>query len=100
MNNLLQLASSSLSPTLPPFAGEGAKAGLRPPKAIDDAGEDVLMIKPVLSLVRSPSPQPSGGTTSHSTRPASGQVAGYPARGEGPKAGLRPPKPINAGKTF
>ncbi|HEU0234009.1 MAG TPA: DUF3488 and transglutaminase-like domain-containing protein [Gallionella sp.] len=26
-----------------------------------------------------PSPQPSGGTTSHSTKPASGQVAGYPA---------------------
>ncbi|MDP2693393.1 MAG: DUF3488 and transglutaminase-like domain-containing protein [Gallionella sp.] len=26
-----------------------------------------------------PSPQPSDGTTSHSTKPASGQVAGYPA---------------------
>ncbi len=31
-----------------------------------------------------PSLQPSGGTTSHSTKPASGQVAGYPRkRGEG-----------------
>ena len=29
----------------------------------------------------SPSPQPSGETTSHSTKPASGQVAGYPASG-------------------
>ncbi len=34
-------------------------------------------------LVSSPSPQPSGETTSHSTKPASGQVAGYPGgRGE------------------
>ncbi|TAN81340.1 MAG: site-specific DNA-methyltransferase, partial [Gallionella sp.] len=33
----------------------------------------------------SPSPQPSGETTSHSTRPAknAGQVAGYPVKGEG-----------------
>ena len=30
-----------------------------------------------------PSPQPSDETTSQSTKPASGQVAGYPARGEG-----------------
>jgi ABC-type transport system substrate-binding protein len=30
-----------------------------------------------------PSPQPSGETTSHSTKPASGQVAGYPASGRG-----------------
>jgi tRNA threonylcarbamoyladenosine biosynthesis protein TsaB len=29
-------------------------------------------------LVSSPPPQPSGETTSHSTKPASGQVAGYP----------------------
>ncbi|NOT81814.1 MAG: tRNA (adenosine(37)-N6)-threonylcarbamoyltransferase complex dimerization subunit type 1 TsaB [Gallionella sp.] len=29
-------------------------------------------------LVNSPPPQPSGETTSHSTKPASGQVAGYP----------------------
>ncbi|MCR4303533.1 MAG: uroporphyrinogen-III synthase [Gallionella sp.] len=28
-------------------------------------------------------PSPSDGTTSHSTKPASGQVAGYPARGRG-----------------
>ncbi len=31
----------------------------------------------------SPSPQSSGETTSHSTKPASGQVAGYPASGRG-----------------
>jgi methionyl-tRNA synthetase len=30
-----------------------------------------------------PSPQPSGETTSHSTKPASGQVAGYRLQGEG-----------------
>jgi transcription-repair coupling factor (superfamily II helicase) len=30
-----------------------------------------------------PSPQSSDGTTSHSTKPASGQVAGYPASGRG-----------------
>jgi SulP family sulfate permease len=32
---------------------------------------------------RSPSPQSSGETPSHSTKPASGQVAGYPASGRG-----------------
>jgi methionyl-tRNA synthetase len=30
-----------------------------------------------------PSPQPSGETTSHSTKPASGQVVGYPLQAEG-----------------
>jgi len=35
------------------------------------------------SHAASHSPQPSDGTTSHSTKPASGQVAGYPATGEG-----------------
>jgi 23S rRNA (adenine2503-C2)-methyltransferase len=34
-------------------------------------------------LTHTPSPQPSGETTSHSTKPASGQVAGYPASGRG-----------------
>jgi methionyl-tRNA synthetase len=38
-----------------------------------------------------PSPQPSDGTTSHSTKPASGQVAGYPQRGEGANAGALAP---------
>jgi ADP-dependent NAD(P)H-hydrate dehydratase / NAD(P)H-hydrate epimerase len=33
--------------------------------------------------VESPSPQSSDETTSHSTKPASGQVAGYPASGRG-----------------
>ncbi len=33
--------------------------------------------------VEQPSPQSSGGATSHSTKPASGQVAGYPASGKG-----------------
>ena len=41
---------------------------------------------------------PSDGATSHSTKPASGQVAGYPQpsprTGEGANAGLRPPTPI------
>jgi aminoglycoside/choline kinase family phosphotransferase len=32
-----------------------------------------------------PSPQSSDGTTSHSTKPAGGQVAGYPASGRGSK---------------
>ena len=40
------------------------------------------MLNPLTFLVRPPSPQPS------------------PARGEGANAGLRPTKPINAGKTF
>ena len=34
------------------------------------------------SAASSPSPQSSDGTTSHSTKPASGQVAGYPLQGE------------------
>ncbi|MEW5966311.1 MAG: ubiquinone biosynthesis protein UbiB [Pseudomonadota bacterium] len=42
----------------------------------------------------SPLPNPDE-TTSHSTKPASGQVAGYPPEGEGANAGLRPPKPVN-----
>ena len=40
----------------------------------------------------SPPPQPSDETTSHSTKPASGQVAGYPLEGEGANVG---PKPRN-----
>ena len=38
-----------------------------------------------------PSPQPSGETTSHSTKPASGQVAGYPLKGEGADVGAIAP---------
>jgi len=34
-------------------------------------------------MTDTPLPRPSDETTSHSTKPASGQVAGYPARGEG-----------------
>ncbi|MDO8310911.1 MAG: tRNA (adenosine(37)-N6)-dimethylallyltransferase MiaA, partial [Sideroxyarcus sp.] len=34
--------------------------------------------KPMSELIKRPPPQPSDGTTSHSTKPASGQVAGYP----------------------
>jgi len=37
----------------------------------------------ILPVQREPSPQSSGETTSHSTKPASGQVAGYPASGRG-----------------
>jgi 23S rRNA (adenine2503-C2)-methyltransferase len=36
-------------------------------------------------LTHKPSPQPSDGTTGHSTKPASGQVAGHPACGRGGK---------------
>jgi len=82
MTYLRQLASSSLSPALPPFAGEGANVGLRPPKAIDDAGEDVLMMKSVISLVRPP------------------LTPTLPHEGGGSKRGLRPPTAINAGGTF
>jgi leucyl-tRNA synthetase len=42
----------------------------------------------------SPSPQPSDGTTSHSTKPASGQVAGYPLEGEGANDAQSAPKAI------
>jgi methionyl-tRNA synthetase len=38
-----------------------------------------------------PSPQPSGETTSHSTKPASGQVTGYPLQGEGANVGAIAP---------
>jgi methionyl-tRNA synthetase len=38
-----------------------------------------------------PSPQSSGETTSHSTKPASGQVAGYPLQGEGASVGAIAP---------
>ncbi|MGC2048354.1 MAG: UvrD-helicase domain-containing protein [Gallionella sp.] len=37
-----------------------------------------------------PSPQSSDGTTSQSTKPASGQVAGYPASGESAARGAKP----------
>jgi ABC-type transport system substrate-binding protein len=40
------------------------------------------MLDPVLGG-NCPSPQPSDKATSHSTKPASGQVAGYPASGRG-----------------
>ena len=36
-----------------------------------------------LALQKTPSPQPSGGTISQSTKSASGQVAGYPVNGRG-----------------
>jgi biotin synthase len=50
------------------------------------------------TIAISPSPQPSDGTTSHSTRQArdASQVAGYPARGEGAKAEPRPIDEIEA----
>jgi 23S rRNA (adenine2503-C2)-methyltransferase len=46
----------------------------------------VTALSPTLSPLPSmgkPSPQPSDGTTGHSTKPASGQVAGHPACGRG-----------------
>ena len=56
---------------------EGAKVGLRTPKPKDN-----------------PHPNPDE-TTSHSTKPASGQVAGYLPEGEGANVGLRPSTPIH-----
>jgi UDP-N-acetylmuramate dehydrogenase len=48
-----------------------------------------------VALKQAPLPNPDG-TTNHSTKPASGQVAGYPPHaGEGTNVGLRPPTPIN-----
>jgi nitrogenase molybdenum-iron protein NifN len=47
-----------------------------------------LAVKAMLETML-PSPQPSDGTTSHSTKPASGQVAGYPAGGRGSLVGKR-----------
>ncbi len=47
----------------------------------DNQGEDGC-------TARLPHPNPDG-TTSHSTKPASGQVAGYPPKGEGPNVSLR-----------
>ncbi|MDO8291742.1 MAG: diaminopimelate decarboxylase [Gallionella sp.] len=43
----------------------------------------------ILPVLREPSPQSSGETTSHSTKPASGQVAGYPASGESEARGAQ-----------
>jgi 23S rRNA pseudouridine2604 synthase len=43
----------------------------------------ILFHQPANGHDRFPSPQSSGGTTSQSTKPASGQVAGYPASGRG-----------------
>jgi len=58
--------------------------------AVSDILELALMLQQVglleggtLSPTLSPSPQSSDITTSHSTKPASGQVAGYPACGRG-----------------
>jgi 23S rRNA (adenine2503-C2)-methyltransferase len=45
-------------------------------------------------LTHKPSPQPSGGTTSHLTKPASGQVAGYPASGRGGEREKRSSAPV------
>ena len=42
-----------------------------------------VSVEPVTILLHQPSPHPSGGTTSQSTTPACGQVAGYPASGRG-----------------
>jgi hypothetical protein len=59
-------------------------------QALHDNAQFALKINPVETR---PHPNP-GGTTSHSTRPASGQVAGYPPQaGEGANV---TPKSINA----
>ncbi|NOU01414.1 MAG: RecQ family ATP-dependent DNA helicase [Gallionella sp.] len=51
-----------------------------------------LMTESFLSLLEklnvTPSPQPSDKTTKQSTKPSSGQVAAYPARGEGVNHGI------------
>jgi len=58
---------------------------------------DSLAIVPYLQAEAAvPHPNPDG-TTSHSTKPASGQVAGYLPKGEGANVGLRPPTAIDVG---
>jgi len=73
-----------------------------------DAGMNDHIAKPIdvthlfLTLAQwikpktSPSLQLSGGTTSHSTKPASGQVAGYPAGGGGGEGVVTPPDGVPA----
>jgi diaminopimelate decarboxylase len=54
--------------------------------ALYDAYHEILPVNRetgVAAPPQIPSPQSSGGTTSQSTKPASGQVAGYPASGRG-----------------
>jgi hypothetical protein len=55
------------------------REGMSAPLELDGAG---VMPTPGSA---SPPPQPSDGTTSHSTKPASGQAAGYPLDGGGSK---------------
>ncbi|MDQ1315662.1 MAG: hypothetical protein QG662_1771 [Pseudomonadota bacterium] len=74
-----QLAPEFAATPPPPLRGEGGGGG--------DAGVG-------WETGISPSPQPSDGTTSHSTKPASGQVAGYTLKGEGANNARCAPKPM------
>ena len=60
-----------------PHGGGGPGAG-----AVGVA-QRLLPFLPLPVVAKEPPPQPSDETTSHSTKPASGQVAGYPASGGG-----------------
>jgi isoleucyl-tRNA synthetase len=92
-------------PNPPPLAGEGANAGSKP--IYDDSvflhtwhelPDPCPLVKPLANRLSPQAgksmviPNPAG-TPSHSTKPASGQVAGYlPPAGEGSNTG---PKPID-----
>jgi hypothetical protein len=81
MMNPLILSVRPPSPQPSPARGEGANVGLRPPKPIDDAGEDVLMMI----------------CTGIWTSPLSPTL---PREGGGGDRALRAPTAIHAGKTF
>src|SRR3989338_11483326 len=57
------------------------------PATLIPRADTELLVEVALQRIPIPPPQPSDGTTSHSTRPSknNGQVAGYPASGRGSK---------------
>jgi len=77
------------SPPAPlPQAGEGsgsipARSVITPSPLMGEGGGEGGNSKLSPSPQETPSPQSSDGTTSQSTKPANGQVAGYPASGRG-----------------
>ncbi len=58
---------------------EMVRGGLNTPSPLQGEGRGEGRVGEIAAL----SPSPSGGATSQSTKPASGQVAGYPASGRG-----------------
>ncbi len=63
-------------------AGRQIQRALQLPQALNPRAQQ-LAAEWRAQAKAAPSPQPSGGTTSQSATPASGQVAGYPASGRG-----------------